>query len=283
MTLPRWLISFLLLLPCWLTAQTPPQETNLSDDRIILELSRRMQWDLFWNGYTHANYAESKTIPVTLMESSTEVAVFFAELGEYLIFDFDGRVTGGRGFPPTTNEAAVNEYLRTYGDAPGFGSFVNNPEGSDAGQARRDPRTIDEKRATMEERSLAFVLPKLEPPEYILSSQAPPGLPQFESAVRAQARDWYEAACGPGQLSIPYFSPDDPVVYVYADLGACGTGIFDFHLLSNGQWQLGKLWPHAGPGSPPGSPNSPSSLSSNDWSYTIQQILKYRLLTIPIP
>ena len=250
MTLPRWLISFLLLLPCWLTAN-PTAGTNLSDDRIILELSRRMQWDLFWNGYTHANYAESKTIPVTLMESSTEVAVFFAELGEYLIFDFDGRVTGGRGFPPTTNEAAVNEYLRTYGDAPGFGSFVNNPEGSDAGQAAaiRARSTRNEQRWRNARSRSSFR--SWSRREYILSSQAPPGLPQFESAVRAQARDWYEAACGPGQLSIPYFSPDDPVVYVYADLGACGTGIFDFHLLSNGPMAVGKALAPRWPRQPP--------------------------------
>ncbi len=259
----RWLISdfaLLLLLPSWTFSQTPPPEARLADEEIIQKLSHRVRWDWFWNGYTHPDYAEGKIIPVAVLESADEVAVFFAELGEYLAFDPEGRITEGRRFPDTANQIAIDEYLRTFGDTSG--------PSDDAGH---DPRAIGETRASMGERSLEWVLPELEPPEYIAQAQAPPGLPEFEAAVRVQARYWYDASCGMGQLSIPYFSPDDPVVFVYGELGMCGVGIFDFHLLSNGQWELGRLWQHGGSGSP------------NDWSHTIQRILENRLATIPVP
>jgi hypothetical protein len=262
------LLLFLFIFSWEAFAQTPPPEPRLSDDTIIRELSRRMQWDWFWNGYTHPNYIEGKPVSLAILESPTEVAVFLAELGEYVTFDFGGRITGSRGFPATTNEAAMNEYLRTYGDTAGLRLIPSIPEGTAPRQARSDPRTIEEKRAAMKQRSLNFVLPKLEPPAHIVRGEPPAGLPSFEAAVRAQARDWHSPECGPGQLSIPNFADDDAIVYVYADFGACGTGIFDFHRLPNGRWQVGKLWPHRPP---------------QDWSQTIQQILKHRLLTIPLP
>lgn len=265
--LPRYLLVSVFLLPSWAFGQTASQGPHPTDETIIRKLSQRIRWDWFWTGYTHVNYAEGKKISVVVLESEDETAVFLADLGEYVVFDTEGRITDSLRFPPTTNEAAMEEYLRTYGDAPG-----------PPGQGQHDARTIEQKRAAMTEHSFPFILPKLEPPEAVRRAQAPSGLSEFESAVRTQARDWYDASCGPGQLSIPYFSPDDPVVLVYAELGTCGTGIFDFHLLSNGQWELGRLWPHATPGGP-----AAALPGADDWSHTIEQIEKHRLATIPVP
>ena len=248
------------MLPFGAFSQIPLPEARLADEEIIQKLSHRVRWDWFWNGYTHPDYAAGKIVPVAVLESSDEVAVFFAELGEYLVFDLEGRVTESRRFPGATNQAAKDEYLRTHGEPSG------PPD-----EAGRDPRAIRGARAGRRDRSLEWVLPALEPPEYIAQAQAPPDLQEFEAAVRVQARYWFDASCGMGQLSIPYYSPDDPVVFVYGDLGMCGVGIFDFHLLSNGQWELGRLWQHGGPGSP------------NDWSHTIQRVLENRLATIPVP
>ena len=157
MALKRRLISdfaLLLLLPSWGFSQTPLPDARLADEEIIQKLSHRVRWDWFWNGYAHPDYAEGKIIPVAVLESADEVAVFFAELGEYLVFDLEGRVTEGRRFPDATNQAAMDEYLRTFGNASG-----------PSDEAGRDPRAIGQARAGMNERSLEWVLPRLEPPE----------------------------------------------------------------------------------------------------------------------
>jgi hypothetical protein len=66
---------------------------------------------------------------------------------------------------------------------------------------------------------------------------------------------------------IPYFSPTDPVIYVYADLGTCGQGIVGF-LNEKGQWMSGQF-----------SPATPS----NQWSTTIKRIRENTAAMIHLP
>jgi hypothetical protein len=86
--------------------------------------------------------------------------------------------------------------------------------------------------------------------------------------VRSRVEDFYSANCGQGEVLIPYFSPTDPAVYVYAGLGTCDKGIIGFVRDEKGQWTSGQF----SPARPP-----------NQWSTTIQRIRENTAVAMPLP
>lgn len=249
-----WGLGFSLLLSCSVSAQERREGQKMSDPELIQKVSRLLRWTWYWETRPLENYVESKKTEMAIVESPGDIAAFLAEIGIYLVFDFDGNVIGGRGFPPTTNSAAVDKYIAEYRTAPDLKSkpehegeiISSNPAAR--GRQGEDTLTMEEKRKILKVRSIPFTLPKLRPPEAIFRRVKSPELPRLKAAVPAALENWYNPSCGEGEILIPYFSDDDQWVDVYADLGGCGKGIIYFtHHYEGGPWKFSPFWPNKPP------------------------------------
>jgi hypothetical protein len=176
---------------------------------------------------------------MAIVESPNEIAAFLGDIGARFDFDLNGKLIGGRGFPPTSNSSAVDKYVTEYSaarDRP----FLN--------RGGTQTLTMEEKRRMLSIRTVAYTLPELEPPESILFHLISPELPRLKKAVPAALDGWYNPTCGPGEIMIPYFSDEDPSVNVYADLGSCGKGILYFtHHDEGGPWKSSPFWANKPP------------------------------------
>ena len=254
-----------------LLAQDRPGGHKISNDKIIQEVSRLLRWSWFWEALPLQNYVQGKRMEMAVVESPSEVATFLADIGISVRFDFNGQSIDRahiQGLSNTTNSSWVDKYVNEYGRTSDFEVRPRNG-GYEAGPVRsHDTLTMEQKRNILQIRSLSFTLPKLDPPDYILLRRKPAELPRLESAVPAGLNAWYNPSCGEGEISIPFFSADDPRVDVYADLGTCGKGIFFFTHDENGQWESSPFWPDKPP---------------NDFSSIIQKIRTNVADTVRLP
>jgi len=256
------------LLMCWGTRSVSAQP--LGDTRITIEVAQLLQWKMFWEArQSVANYHPGANVEATVVSSSDETAVFIAELRTtiYLKVEGDGitkRVIGG--MPMGTAAAAVQRYLSDKRGVPGFvlkPGVPEQPQGvpvrkEDSGQGAAEP----------EMRVLRLQLPALSPPPYILSKKRPVNLEGLIAAARERISGYHDPSCGLASVTIPFYSEEDPTVYVYVDFGkGCEKGIFPFKW-DGGMWAAGQFSPNRG---------------HNDWSYTIGQIRKYSLFQFSLP
>ncbi len=249
-----------------------PGQERMATAQVIQETSRLLNWRWFWEGQASPKtYTPGKVVEVTIVESPNEVAAFISEIGvaAYFLFDDDKTFRENiQSIPDVSNSSAVNRYIAKYGVTPGFAFKEERAPASPDVPVRRDNLTEEQKRQILKQRSTSFTLPDLVPPDYIASRRAPPDLARFESIVRSRVEDFYSANCGAGEILIPYFSPTDPTVYVYADLGTCDKGIIGFVRDKTGQWTSGQF----SPARPP-----------NQWSTTIQRIRRNTAASMPLP
>jgi len=168
-------LSVPLLLTCFLAAQERHEGQKMSDREIAQKVSRFLRWSWYWDAYPLDNYAEDKRVEMSIVESPKDVAVFLADVGMSIVFDFNGKIIGGRIFPPTTNSAAVDKYVDEYGVAFGnMGPGVNtNPV-----LGRMQTLTTEEKAKILKVRSIPFSLPRLTPPDSIRLRLKSPELPR---------------------------------------------------------------------------------------------------------
>lgn len=251
---------WLLLLNLPLAAQERSVEAKLSDDQIVQGVSRLLRWSWYWEARPLQNYRDGEKTEMAIVESPNEIAAFLGDIGARFDFDLNGKLIGGRGFPPTSNSSAVDKYVTEYGAATDR-PFLNRGD--------TQTLTMEEKRRILNVHTIPYTLPKLEPPESILLRLKSPELPHLKAAVAAALDGWYSPSCGPGEIMIPYFSDDDPSVNVYADLGSCGKGIIAFtHRDEGGPWKFAPFWPNKPP---------------NDFSSVIQKIQDNAADTIQLP
>lgn len=243
---------------------------DITDDWVRREVSRVVKWRGFWEGTDFlTGYAPGKKVPLTVVESPDEVAVFAA--GIRLAFYFErsnGKVVRVRlrDLPNTTNEFAARQYVADYAETAGFvlGPNANASPGVPVHKHRPEK---DPERRALKQHSLWLILPRLEPPEYIRTRHVARDLPELESSVRLSVAALWAAGCGSGEALIPKFSHADPLVYVLVDLGKCGKGILPFAPGPTGNWSPGRF-----------SPDKPP----NDWSHTIRQIRHNTLVRVPL-
>jgi hypothetical protein len=249
-----------------------PAQDKIPAAQLTQQISRLLNWRWFWEGQTGPKpYTPGKVVEMAVVESPTEVAVFIAEIGVagYLQVE-DNKIIQEKiqSISDASNASATSQYLAQYGGSPGFRLKRGEAPVSPDVPVRREPLTEEPKRGILKERATSFTLPNLRPPDYIAYRRAPPDLSRFEIAVRARLENFYSSNCGRGEIRIPYFSPTDPVVYVYADLGTCNKGIISFFFNTKGQWTSGQF----SPARPP-----------NQWSTTIERIRENTAMTMPLP
>ena len=213
-------IAFFLLLRYSLPAQDIGENTKISDESITQEVSRLLRWSAFWETRPLEGYVEGKNIEMTIVESPKEIAILLGEIGVSLQEDSNGRIGFLRGFPPTTNSAAVEQYVTEYDPTPSFRTFLR--------QGRAPALTMAERARIFRIRTIPYTLPELEPPESVQLRLKSPELPRLKEMVPTALDGWYSQECGKGEVQVPYFAADDPWVPVYADLGSCGKGIIYF-------------------------------------------------------
>jgi hypothetical protein len=240
----RWQY-FVLAFCCLVLERGALAQDRISDEQIGTEITSLVRWRSYWEGQpTLRFYAPGKHVEISIIESPTEVAIFISEIGIAAYFGLkDGKITRRsiQSIQDTTNDSATARYLATYGGTPGF--VFKDGTGPRPGDTpiRREDLSDVQRRGLLKQRALLFTLPDLIPPEYIRSRRIPPGMSQFESIVRARISDFYNRSCGGGKAFIPYFSVSDPTVYVYADLGKCGEGVFPFSRDEHGEWRSGQF------------------------------------------
>ena len=243
----------------------------LSDDRVIAEISRLLQWKLFWEGpQSIARYEQGKTIDATVVSSMGEIAVFIGgiQVTAYLAVDGDqitNRTIGGMS--TATVEKAIARYVSAKEGQPGFALKPGAPEQPPGTPIRRaTPNGQNE--ASFESHQIHFRLPQKAAPEHIASRKNPAELDSLVSGARAKISGYHDPRCTKTTATVPLFSTTDPTVFVYVDFGpGCETGIFPFRWSST-HWTAGQF-----------SPNRPP----NDWAYTISQIRRYRLFQFSLP
>lgn len=261
-----WL-SWSFLLGC-----TLPAQEKLPTAQVIQEISRMLSWRWFWEGQIGLKtYTPGKAVEMAIIESPNEVAVFMSEIGVAAYFQLnDSKIVRKniQSIPDASNVSATNRYISNYGVTPGFRLKQGTAPASPDVPVRSENLTKEQKREILKQHATTFTLPNLSPPDYIISRHAPPDLSRFAFAVRSRVDDFYSSSCGQGEILIPYFSPTDPRVYVYADLGTCDKGVIRFAQDEKGQWTSGQF----SPAKPP-----------NQWSTTIERICENTATTIHLP
>jgi len=242
----------------------------LSDRVIAAEAAQLLQWKTFWEGpQSILNYHAGATVEGTAVSSGDETAVFIPDIRTaiHLTTGTEGiskREIGG--MPMGTAAASVQKYLSDKSGVPGFVPKPGAPEQPPNASIRKEP--IGQSAEKPETHAVRLRLPPLSPPEYILSRKIPVDLEGLIAAAREEISGYHAPSCSAASITIPFYSEQDPTVYVYVDLGkGCGTGIFLFQR-DGGIWTSGKFWPNS---------------ASNDWSYTIGQIRKYSLSRFSLP
>lgn len=243
----------------------------LGETRIATEVSKLLQWKVFWEGsQTLAHYQPGMIVNAATVSSTDEIAVFIGEIRITMYLTIENgeiskRVIAGMGM--RTTAAAIEKYIRDRKCTPGFvlkpgvsehadGVPGCSAESSLHGQLISGPRV------------LRLRLPAATPPAYIIFRTISPKLGELKAAARDRISGYHDLGCGGVTVTIPFFSVSDPTVFVYVDLGKdCGSGIFPFRWGRTG-WTSGQF-----------SPNRPP----NDWDYTINQVRKYSLLQFSLP
>jgi hypothetical protein len=241
-----------------------------SDGRISTEVANLLQWKVFWEGpQSVANYQPGANVEATVVSSGDETAVFIQELRTaiYLTTGVEGiskRVIGG--MPMGTEAASVQKYLSDKSGVPGLVLKPGAPEQPPNAPIRKE--AIGQSADKPETHTVRLRLPALSPPEYILSKKKPAALEGLIAAAREKISGYHAPGCSAASVTIPFYSEQDPTVYVYVDFGkGCETGIFPFQR-DRGMWMAGQFSPNRAP---------------NEWSYTIGQVHKYSLSQFSLP
>ncbi len=262
----HWL-GFSFLLGCSLPAQE-----KIPVAQVTQEISRLLNWRWFWEGQTGPKpYTPGKVVDMAIVESPNEVAVFITEIGvaAYLqVEDYKIIRENIQSIADASNASATSRYIAQYAGRPGFRVKQGKAPVSPDVPVRREGVAEEQKRGILKERSTSFTLPNLSPPGYLASHRPSPDLARFEGSVRSRVEDFYTSNCGRGEIRIPYFSPSDPAVYVYANLRACNKGVISFVRDAKGQWTSGQF----SPARPP-----------NQWLTTIKRIRENTAVTMPLP
>jgi hypothetical protein len=255
-----------------LCARLLSAQQGVSTDELSREMATLLRWRAFWEGTdSFRNYVPGRKVKAAVVQAPGEIAVFVSDVGVAMFLQTAGRKISRaniQAMGDETNTSAVSGYIANFGGMPGFVLKPGASVDTSKFPVRQDSMSEKQKRELLKQESLWFTLPELSPPGYIVSRRTPPDLPRLESAVRSRVGGFYNPSCGRGEVLIPYFSPTDPAIYVYADLGACGRGIFSFVREESGEWRSGQF-----------SPDKPP----NQWSKTIQQIQENPVRTIRLP
>lgn len=234
--------------PIFLAQQRRPG-IEINDQYLRDGVSRFLRWASYWDARQLEGYVEGKTLEMAIVESSKDVAAFLGEVGIGVVFDRSGRIIAFPGFRPMPNSSAVQKYTANYdgGAEPKRRTDQTIPN-TPARQRGVVPAPVPERKEALKVRTLRFTLPKLTPPDSIRFSIKSPELTELKTAIPAALKDWYKPDCGPGEVTIPYFSEGDPWVDVYVDLGACGKGLIYFtHHDESGPWEFSAFWPNRPP------------------------------------
>jgi hypothetical protein len=242
----------------------------LSENRIVGEVSKVLQWKMFWDGPQFpVSYRPGMVVDATVVSSGDEVAVFIAKLRTdvYLTIERGAVIKRAIGWMSMGSaSAAVEQYLAGKKGVPGFVLRPGAPEQPPGMPIRKDS---DERGAAIRETWAVYLrLPPRTPPDYVVSRKSPPELEALVAAARERISGYHDPSCSSASVTIPFFSAEDPTVYVYVDFGkGCESGVFPFGW-DRTRWAAGQF-----------SPNRPP----NDWSYTVGQIRKYSLSQFSVP
>ncbi len=245
-------------------------QESLSEERVINETSKLLRWRAFWEGaQSLEHYKPGTRVEVAVISWGNETAVFMQEIriAVYLVV---ARGTVVRRvitrMTQETNSAQADQYVQNQNGLPGFVLKSKAPPGTNGLPVRRPP--INDPSHVSELRLIRFQLPALSVPDYIVSRTEPRDAEVLASAARSAVEGFYEPKCNGGLLKIPYFSDDDPIVFVYVDLGpGCEKGVLPF-VRHEVRWIPGQFSPARAP---------------NDWSYTIRRIHEYKLVEVRFP
>ena len=240
----------------------PASAQLLTDDRISVEVSRLLRWKTFWGGPKAVpSLRPAMAVDATVVSSNDETVVFIEELRTAIFFSTEGGVIVKRVIAELNagrTVTAVEAYLSGKRGVAGFVLRPEVPEQRPGLPIRKQSNERDET-STMT-RTMQLNFEPMAPPDYILFGTRPPELGALEAITRERISGYRDPSCGGSSVIIPFFSSEDPSVYVYVDFGGrCGSGIFPF-VRDHARWTAGQFSPIRPP---------------NDWSYTVGQIKKH--------
>ena len=243
------LLLFIAAVP--LPAQDRPVPFQVTDDEIVRDVTRLLRWNWYWENLPlEEEYLAGKKTEIAVIESPEDIQGFLREgVGIRFHRGRDGKVRFSRNTWINTDIPEwVKFYIKNYhprsSAVPGTErrDFAVNPA------FIRDTVTAEEKERLLKIRSIPFTLPKLTPPDSILKKQRPSELRTIEAKLPEALADCCSENCGKTEVLIPYFSPDDPWVYVYAKLCGWEEGIIYFNYHENDdKWYIDHFRPNRAP------------------------------------
>lgn len=236
-----------------------PELNGVLTSKIVFAL----RWTAYWEPDSVIHYTPGEIMPVRLVQSPEELAVFFSKIRVALTFSRspDGHldkldfVYDLSRIGNETLDSDVSFYIQMHATpaTPGF-RLKPGAQPSQTGGVLPTERVATGSPPTPESFRVSdskFRLPTLMPPDYITSRTRPAALvlDSLKSAVTEAAQSHMRANSQPAEIVIPYFSAEDPVVNIFVDFHEpeLGQGIFWVRPDVSGGWSIGKLILNRGP------------------------------------
>ncbi len=220
---------------------------------VLRRIDEAIRWQAYWEGAAAVgqDYRVGERVDVRILLTPTHLYAFLApiRLEIDMALSSDGQVTAVTviGSSAPTNDDAVARFL-------GSGLRGNPGCSGDVSVRRQTPsepaknggtiplaRPCTTQAEVLDDKSLTVVLPKLTPPDAIQNKILPPGRSSLARAVERYLRLRLRS-CGLTTVSIPYYSNNDPRVYVLMrPRGNCPRGVVAFSRAPDGRWESGKF------------------------------------------
>jgi hypothetical protein len=233
-----------------LSAQTNPLDDETFRTLLVERLARAFREAVFLEEGRQRTYSAGRNVTLATLRNSREYSVCIDQLNygsEGLILK-DPRLTTVHRSQWKAGQASCSEFLSHFRDRQyALTDFeqqqrLREKAGLPVPEvATSVPReTADQ---ALSEAVFAWELPALEPPAADQSKTQPRTIEEVRQEVRRVAAKHRGTDCGPGEALIPYFSDDDPYLYVWLKLGErCPEGVIHIIPDLEGRLTLGKLY-----------------------------------------
>lgn len=250
------------LILVWLVAFALPSagqnnQTRLATaQQLLSDYTERVRWQHYWLPGTVSNsYVPGSEVQVQSLFSPTAGGFCASALGICQIYErnVDGRFEFVTEWEPEKNQSEASLPIR-FGEQYAKAKGLWPVQGIGPAERAKEQRAFDTTKlaAPLQSRpsseifdsALSFVwkLPPLTPPKSVSTRTPPSDANLLRGEILTIVKSFRKGCDAAGEAVIPFYSSQDPRVFVYVDLGGrCENGVFEFLRQPTGGWSFSRF------------------------------------------